>query len=570
MNEIKKSWQIFNWLKPDFKSFWPGLTVILIIEVSGALMSVASAIASKNMIDYAVAERLNLAGLAATVFAALIIIRLFMGVGESLLSVRILESSSNVMRQRLFRSLLVTEWEPLSAFHSGDLLTRLTSDVNNVTNCIVNVIPGIFSLGVQLVASFVALLYYEPKLAFLAFVLGPSNVIFSRIWGRKLKHLHIRVQESESSYREYIQEAIQNFVIIKSFQLEQQNYKSLQELHENRMKWILQRNRTTLAANNVIAGGYWTGYFLAFGWGIVKLAQKTISFGTVTAFIQLVQQVQSPFIGIARTFPQVIAMAGSAGRLMELETMAIEKTTERVPKLTTVGINFHRVSFAYADGNTILDKVTTEILPGQLVALVGSSGQGKTTMVRLLLALLRPTDGEVYFTDIAGGRYQVSSSTREWLTYVPQGNTLFSGSIADNLRSGKPDVTLEEIERAARLACAWDFIQGLPQGINTCIGERGHGISEGQAQRIAIARAFLKKAPVLILDEATSALDMETEIKILRAVKELTQHSTCLVITHRLSALGVCSRVLRIRDGKLIEEKNDDIYSNNPLRCLGD
>lgn len=562
-NEIQKLWTFLYWFKPDIKPFLPGFAIILIIEVSGSLMSVATAIASKNMIDYAVEDKLSLAGLAAAIFGGLIIMRLFMGVIESLLSVRILESTSNAMRQRIFQRLLATEWLPLSAYHSGDLLTRLTSDVNNITNCFVNVIPGIFGLVVQLVASFITLLYYEPKLAILAFVLGPFAVIFSRVWGRKLKHLHVKVQESESSYREYIQETIQNFIIIKSFQLEAQNYDNLQGLHQNRMKWILQRNRTTLAANNVIAVGYWAGYFLAFGWGIVRLAQKAITFGTVTAFLQLVQQIQSPFIGLARTFPQVIAMVGSVGRLMELETMAMEKTAEQVPKLKYAGISFHQVSFAYPDGKTVLDQVTTEILPEELVGLVGSSGEGKTTMVRLLLALLRPTEGEVYFTDIAGRCYEVSAATRDWLTYVPQGSTLLSGTIADNLRSGKSDATPEEMERAARLACAWNFIQELPQGINTRIGERGFGLSEGQAQRIAIARAFLKKAPVLILDEATSALDMETEMNILRAVKEVSQNCTCLVITHRLSALRICSRVLRIRNGKLIEEKNRDVAKIN-------
>ena len=554
--EMRKLWRAMCWIKPELRPFLPGLAVILLINALGALMGVATAIASKNMVDYAVAGQLNLAGIAAGIFAGLIIMNLFMRVGESLLSVRIGESFSNVMRQRFFKRLLETEWLPLSAYHSGDLLTRLTSDVNNITGCIVNVIPGIVALGVQLVASFLTLMYYEPKLAILAFILGPSTVILSRIWGRKLKYLQVKVQESESSYRSYIQEAIQNFVIIKSFRLERHNQDALQGLHENRMKWIIERNRITLAANNVMALGYWAGYFLAFGWGAVRLAQKAISFGTVTAFLQLVQQVQMPFMGLARTFPQIIAMVASAGRLMELETMQTEKKAEHIPKLKEVGIIFRQVSFYYTDGKPVLDQITTEIFPGQLVALVGSSGEGKTTMIRLLLALLRPFKGEVCFTDSVGGRYEASAATRDWVTYVPQGNTLFSGTIANNLRSGKTDATSEEMEKAARAACAWSFIEELPQGLDTIIGEQGHGLSEGQAQRIAIARAFLKKAPVMILDEATSALDTDTEMNVLSAIKDLGYHCTCLVITHRLTALRICSRVLRIQDSELIEEKN--------------
>ena len=554
-NEIQKMWRALGWIKPEIRPFLPGLVVILLINVLGALMGVATAIASKNMVDYAVADRLNMAGLAAAIFAGLIIMNLLMRVWESLLSVRIMESFSNVMRQRFFKRLLETEWLPISAYHSGDLLTRLTSDVNKITNCIVSVIPGIFALGVQLVASFLTLMYYEPKLAILAFIMGPSSVVFSRIWGRKLKYLHVKVQESESSYRSYIQEAIQNFIIIKSFRLERHNYNAIQGLHENRMKWILQRNHLTLAANNVIGVGYWAGYFLAFGWGAVRLSQKAISFGTLTAFLQLVQQVQGPFSGLAGTYPQIIAMSASAGRLMELETMQMEKTVEPVPELRDVGISFRQVSFYYTEGKPVLDKITTEIFPGQLVALVGSSGEGKTTLIRLLLALLRPFEGEVCFTNALGGRYEVSAATRDWVTYVPQGNTLFSGTIANNLRSGKPDATQAEMEKAARAACAWSFIEELPHGLNTIIGENGHGLSEGQAQRIAIARAFLKKAPVMILDEATSALDTETEMNVLSAIKDVSHNCTCLVITHRQSALRICSRVLRIREGKLTEEE---------------
>lgn len=556
-NEMQKMWSAMLWIKPDIWSFLPGLTVILLFNVSGSLINVATAIASKEMVDYAVAEKLNMAGIAAAVFAGLIITNLLMRIGESLLSVRIMESFSNAMRQRFFDRLLKTEWLPFSGYHSGDLLTRLTSDVNNITNCIVNTFPGIVALGVQLMASFITLMYFEPKLAILAFILGPFTVLFSRIWGRKLKHLHIKVQESESSYRSYIQESVQSFIIIKSFRLEKNSKETLQGLHENRMKWILERNRITLAANNIMALGYWAGYFLAFGWGAVRLSQKAITFGTVTAFLQLVQQVQTPFMGLARTLPQIIAMVASAGRLMELEKMSLEKRARQVPYCEDVGLSMQEVSFSYIDGQPVLEKITTEILPGQLVALVGSSGEGKTTLIRLLLALLRPSEGKVCFTDTLSGRYEASAATREWVTYVPQGNTLFSGTIADNLRSGKSDATQAEMEKATRAACAWSFIEELPNGLNTVIGERGHGLSEGQAQRIAIARAFLKKAPVMILDEATSALDMETEMNILSAIKYLSHNCTCLVITHRLSALRICSRVLRIQDGKLIEEKND-------------
>ncbi|WP_034378777.1 ABC transporter ATP-binding protein [Dehalobacter sp. UNSWDHB] len=555
-NDFQKLFRLLSWLKPDLVPFLPGLAIIIFIGVVGALISVGTALISKSIVDYAVAANLRMAGLACLLFGLLIIFRMIMLIGASLLSIRVREKFSNVMRQRIFGRLLASEWQSLSAYHSGDLLTRLTSDVSNITSCFTDVVPSIVTLGAQLVASFFALFYFEPILAVFAFVLGPLTVLFSRVWGRKLKYLHKKVQESESSYRSYIQEGLQNFAIIKSFQLEQDNYDHLQELHNKRMKWILKRNNTTLAANNIMGIGYWISYGLAFGWGIIGLANKTITYGTFTAFIQLIQQVQAPFIGLAGTFPRLIAMIGSSERLMELEAMTMEKRGDPVPKLDQVGIEFQEVDFAYGKSKIVLNKLTESIKPGELIALIGPSGEGKTTIIRLLLALLRAKDGEVCFTDPAGKRYEASAATRDWLTYVPQGNTLFSGTIADNLRNGKPDATSEEMEEALRAACAWDFVQELSGGLNTVIGERGLGLSEGQAQRIAIARAFLKKAPILILDEATSALDVGTEANILKSLKKLRHLCTCLVITHRPSALRICSRILRIKDGKLIEEKN--------------
>ncbi len=551
---LSKLRQFAHWIKPDLFPYLPALAAILLIQVLGSLMNVATAFASKNMIDHAVANELRLTAIAAGVFVLLIISNLLLQVGVSLLSVRVSESFSNSIRQRVFRQLLGTEWQSLTAYHSGDLLTRMTSDVSAITNTIVNVIPGMFALTAQLVASFAALLYFEPYLAIFAFVLGPCSIIFSRIWGRTLKKLQIKVQESESAYRSHLQEALQNFIVIKSFRLEKHNEDTLQSLHENRMKWVIQKNRKTLAANNVLAVGYWSGYLLAFGWGAYRISQKAISFGTMTAFLQLVQQVQSPFVGLARTISNLINMIASMERLMELEKMESEKITERVPAIRDVGIVFEDVSFDYSPERPVLSNVTTEILPGQLVALVGSSGEGKTTLIRLLLALLRPSAGQVYFTDRKGSRYEVSAATRDWLTYVPQENTLFSGTIADNLRSGKTDASMAEMERALRMAAAEDFIAKMPQDLNTVIGERGLRLSEGQAQRIAIARAFLREAPVMIFDEATSALDVETEKHVLQAMKDMGDSRTCLVITHRLTALKICSRVLRIEEGRLVEE----------------
>lgn len=552
----RKTTSEISWIVHNTKSYVPGIVLIIALGALSSLSGVALAMASKNMVDYAVDGNLRMAAINAVFFAGTIIIMQVSNVGFSLISIRISESMSNSLRQELYQGLTSAEWISLSAYHSGDLLTRLTSDVGNIVNVMVNIIPAITSLGIQLVAAFIALLYYDPRLAVLAFLLGPITLIFSRMWGRKLKQLHIKVQESESNYRSYIQEALQNLLIIKCFGLEKYSQNVLQGLHQERMKWILKRNRVTLGANTTLGLGFSTGYIFAFVWGAYKLSQKAITFGTLTAFLQLVNQVQGPFIGLSRTYPQIIAALASADRLIELELLEKERRTKMVPGRKRVGISLRNLGFAYFNEKPVLDNISVEIQPGEIVAVIGPSGEGKTTLVRLILALLRPSTGEIFFTDQNGGKYEVSAATRDWVSYVPQGNTLFSGTIANNLRNSKPDATLEEMIQASSAACAWDFIEKLPQGLDTVIGEGGFGLSEGQAQRIAIARALLRKTPVLILDESTSALDMETEVQVLKAIKNIEFCNTCLIITHRPSALKICSRVLKIENGILTEEPN--------------
>ncbi|HEX9063428.1 MAG TPA: ABC transporter ATP-binding protein, partial [Clostridia bacterium] len=436
---------------------------------------------------------------------------------------------------------------------SGDILTRLTSDVSSVAGGVINTMPSIIALFVQLITAFFTLFYFEPYLALLAFVLGPVTILFSRFWGRKIKKLQVKVQESESAYRSYIQEALQNLLVIKSFRLEEMSESDINALHQKRMQWIISRNKTSILASTVLGAGYWAGYFMAFAWGAMRLAQKATTFGTLAAFLQLVQQVQGPFLGLSRTVPQVIASIASAGRLMELEEIPLEKANGFGELPESVGIELQDVDFGYSDESEILRKVSVNVRPGEIVAVMGPSGEGKTTIIRLILALASPQGGRVLFKGTNGCEYSACAETRDLIAYVPQGNTLFSGTIEENIRCGNKNAALEEIKNAAVAASAWDFISELDEGLNTVIGERGIGLSEGQAQRIAIARAILRNAPILILDEATSALDVESEMHVLEAIKNTASQRTCIVVTHRPSALKICNRVLRLEKGNLLD-----------------
>lgn len=560
--EFKKVHKYSKWIIDNTRGLKKNIAAIILLDAITALVGVSIAILSKNLIDSAVNKTISKAIIFAALFGALVLANLGMKAGSSVLSTRTYELMANSIRKRIFSHISMSEWLSVTKYHSGDVLTRLTSDVGNVATVAVNTLSSIICLCVQLFAAFGTLLYYEPMLAILAFILGPFTVLFSRIWGRKLKHLNVKVQESESAYRSFIQEAIENMLIVKTYQMEKKNVEKISELHSNRLKWVMKKNITGVVASTTLGLGYWIGYLLAFCWGALKLSRGATSFGTLTAFLQLVSQVQTPFIGLASTIPQLIAAVASSGRLMELEALPIEFLSQKLPMESVTGINLQNIDFSYKNSRPIFENLTANIKPGEIVGLVGPSGEGKTTLIRLLLALIKPENGKVSFITQSGKEFPASAETRDWISYVPQGNTLFSGTIEENIRAGYPEASAEEVEAALRAACAMDFISKLAEGINSKIGERGIGLSEGQAQRISIARALLRKTPVLILDEATSSLDIDSEMHVLNSIHKLKPVRTCIVITHRPTALKICSRILRLKDGNLIEQSINELEDN--------
>ncbi len=553
VQEIKKINRYIAWMAKKSKKLTGYIVLIIFIEAISALTGVTIAILSKNLIDSATTGKLNKVFLFAAVFGGIILLSLGLRAAASMISIKARELLSNSIRQSIFDIIARARWLSVSKYHSGDILTRLTSDSGTIASAVIDTLPGVISLGVQLTASFATLLYYEPGLAVTAFILGPFTVLFSRVWGKKLKKLYIKVQESESAYRSFIQEAIENILIIKTFRMEDKSRENINKLHRNRIEWVVKRNRTSVAASTILGLGYWFGYFVAFCWGAIKLGTGATTFGTLTAFLQLVEQVQGPFIGLSGSLPQLIAAMGSTERLIELEELPTEEDIGELPPYNEACISFNDVLYSYPGSKPVLRKVSARIYPGEVVAFTGPSGEGKTTIIRMLLALLKPDQGNVFFTDMDNRQYTASARTREWISYVPQGNTLFSGTIRENLKAGNDKASPEDMNWALKSAAA-DFVSELPEGIDTVIGEKGIGLSEGQAQRISIARALIKEAPILILDEATSSLDIKAEMNILKSIQDI--HRTCIVITHRPSALKICSRVFKLMEGRLVEENN--------------
>ena len=473
---------------------------------------------------------------------------------------------NNDIQADIFNKIIDADWQQVSAYQNGDLLNRFNSDVSTISGNAVSWVPNVIVNLYSFLATFFVILHYDVTMALFAFISAPVLLLVSRRVMRRMRAYQKRVLEMNSGMMSFETEVFYNFDSIKSFGVSDHYSDELTSWQKKYRDYNLDYNLYSIKMN-IGMTGLSTGVGLAaFGYCLFRMWTGDISYGTMTLFLSQSSKLSGGFNTLVSIFPSMINSAVSAHRIREIVDLPREvhdpESLEKMRPLAAQGftVRMCSVGFAYQAENNVIRRSDFVAKPNEIVAVVGPSGQGKTTMLRLILGLLHPQQGETVLEAADGTAFSMNADLREFFSYVPQGNTLISGTVADNLRVMKRDASDGEIVEALKIACAWEFIEKLEDGINSKLGERGRGFSEGQAQRIAIARAVLRDAPVMLLDEATSALDVETEERVLRNIIRQRPNKTCIVSTHRPSVLDMCQRIYRVVDGRITElEKTDEL-----------
>ena len=451
----------------------------------------------------------------------------------------------NRMRRDAFARLLRCDWLHLQRHHTGDLTNRLEGDVSSITSLMTEVMPATVVSGIQLLASFLLLFMMSPMLAVAVLTVLPVCLLASRIYVKKMRSLNRDVRNSDSRIQSVLQESLQHKELIKSLEQNISTENQLTQLQTRLQRQIASRTKFSLGAYTIIQLGFAIGYVIAFIWGVNSLRDGLITYGTMAAYLQLVSLIQRPTMDLSRYLPGIVSSLTAAERLYELEEMPMEQQGEAIMFEGTAGVCFKNVRFRYEEGKRfIFENFTYDFPPNSSTAIVGETGAGKTTLIRLLIALINPLEGEIRLYNESGSENS-STLTRCNFVYIPQGNSLVSGTIRENLLMGNPEATEEEIRNALHTACA-EYVYELPDGLDSSITEKGGGLSEGQAQRIAIARSILRPGSILILDEVTSALDETTEQELLRRLTQSQIGKTLIFVTHRPAVMQYCNQVLKI------------------------
>ncbi len=540
------------------KSLW---LICLLAGFSGIIAGsfILLALVSSHLLDIATGSRQGNIGVEVCLLALLIFVQAVLNIVNSNLRIHVTTKIEMQIKQGVFSSVLKKQYLDVGKMHSGEILNRLTSDVDIVVSGVVGLLPQTISLFTKIVAGLAVLISIDMRFTFAVLLVGGFVCVCSRFFSKRFKYLHKEVQQTNGVVRSFMQECVENLIVIKSFANEQAVGSKLNEFQRANYKIRIKRNAISNFANTMVYVLFTAGYYAALVWGALQISAGMITFGTLTAFLQIIQQIKAPFRNMSGLIPQYYSMLASAERLQELEALQDEKEESKVLDTQAFYENFQAivakdVTFSYGDF-PVLQNVSLRVEKGELLALVGESGIGKSTMMKLLLHLMPCENGELYF-EMKDGIQRIDAGARRVFSYVPQGNMIMSGTIRENITFCSGNASEEEVIGAAKAACIWDYIETLPKGLDTVLAERGEGLSEGQIQRIAIARAILNDAPILLLDECTSSLDKDTEWKVLQNLKRMNT-KTILCISHTAAGVECCDRVLRIEDRRFIEVEKE-------------
>ncbi|MEG1860190.1 MAG: ABC transporter ATP-binding protein [Bacteroidaceae bacterium] len=454
--------------------------------------------------------------------------------------------AQNQMQKKLFEKLLNSEWQGLENYHSGDILNRIERDVTDTTNFLTEQLPQLITIFVQLIGAFLFLFVLDKNLACIVVIIAPIFILLSKLYIKKMRNLTHEIRNSDSKIQSILQESVQHRMVIKTLERSQTITERLASFQKTLRSQVRNKTKYAASSSTIMSIGFSAGYLVAFLWGVSRLESHEISYGAMIAFIQLVGQIQRPVSSLTKFVPLFISVFTASERLIELDRVPQETKEPSHPLDGAIGIRYENVTYSYIkDGKKIFDHFSYDFSPNGCIAILGETGAGKTTLVRLMLSLIRPNSGNVILYNHVKEE-KISSLSRCNFAYVPQGNTLFSGTILENLLLGNPTATDKQIKDALKSACAEFVFKQLPLGIETRCGEQGYGLSEGQAQRICIARALLRNCKILLLDEATSALDGETEEKLIKNIIEANKDRTLIFVTHRTKILDFCSQTLTL------------------------
>ncbi len=534
--------------------------IFLLAVISGTIAGsfILLALVSSNVLDIATGSRTGNLWAQIGLLGLLIIFQAVLNIASSNVRIRTTTKIEMRMKQGVFAKVLRKQYQEVSKVHSGEILNRLTSDIDIVVGGIVSLIPQAISMLTKIVAGVFVLFSIDARFTGLVLCVGGLVCVFSRIYSRHFKYLHKEVQRTNGVVRSYMQECFENLIVIKSFVNESAVGGKLNEFQQENYKIRIKRNTISNFANTMVYVLFTAGYYAALAWGALQISVGAMTFGTLTAFLQIIQQIKAPFRNVSGLIPQYYSMQASAERLMELEEMTDEQAESKILDVMQfyrdfMGIVVDNVTFSYTEGEKVLENVSLRVEKGELLAIVGESGIGKSTLVKLFLHLMPCSEGKLYLETVSE-KIEIDAGTRNVFSYVPQGNMIMSGTIRENITFCNPKVTDAEIQRAAEVACIWDYIETLPQGLDTVLKERGEGLSMGQIQRIAIARAILDDAPILLLDECTASLDKETEWNVLQNLKKMNT-KTIICISHTAAGIRCCDRAVKIENKKFIEVK---------------